>query len=1330
MIAIPGMNPGNIVAGGGGDAGAGSAGSGKKGKGRAGADGGDEGEDADGGGKDSGACGQGGPGGCTNCASAVAAGDPVDVMTGEAFTIPKSDLFLPGAFALNLLRSYSSGRANVDMGMGFGWSHSLGWTILEGRRHTIVHAGDGRRVEVPKLRDGEEIRLGAWGLKRSKGAYTLRPGNEFIHHFGPADDTGTHRLLFVTYRNRGELSLQYERGALARVIDTVGRVILFERTSEGRVASLSVPDTHGQSIVFARYAYDNVGNLVAVADAEGHVTRYAYDDTHRLTRLEYPSGIEFHFVYGSDGRCVETWGAYPSIDDPALAPEAPGLLLDGSKAKGIYHCRFEYSGDGAYSEVTDSARMRRFTSGPNGHIAQAVSASGGVTTREFDEKGRIISVTDPNDATWRYEYDALDLVIRETDPEGNEILIQRDGGGREVGVVDPQGGRIRVWRDAYGEADAIQLQNGATQSYVLGPYGRVTQRVDERGARHSYEYDAHANLTAHVSPLGARREYTYDYWGRRTSSKDPAGHVTRYYHSAGGKLLAVDDPLGRRTQLRYDSMGNLVQQVDPDGSVTLAEYGGLNWQYSVRYPDGSEVRTLHNREGWPLYIVNERGERHEFEYEPTGLVSQEKDFGGRVTRYGYDALGRLTWFDRGAGAFQIERDKVGRIVAEQTPEDEVSSYTYNRRGELLSAKRGDVEFVWERDAIGNVTSERITVDGVTYAVSTERDTAGARVRSTTSLGHELCVARDAEGKVRELRTATGRTLGVEHDAGGLPVRWELEKGAAIVDSFDAGRRLRQRRVVTLGGASGFEPEWVGRSVGEEKLYDYSAADELIEVQSSDGDDITLEYDLRRHLLRRETRSGAEEFRADGAGNYYELGPDSPGRTYGAGSQLLRHGQFELVHDALGRLVEKRQLDFAGRAALCTRFEWNGWGLLRAVILPDLTRVEFQYDAFARRIGKRTVRDGEVVEHRHFVWDQVSMVHDVQLDESGRPLALSTYLYADDGDETPLGQRTGAGAESSAPWVYYFADIKGLPEKLIDGSGKVLAKYEHTAFGKATLAPGSSASTPFRAPGQQEDAETGLFYNRYRYYDPDLGRFISPDPIGLEGGLNTYAYGPNPIAWIDPMGWKHHCILLSSVTSGAIATTSGYHDAPDTLKTQPKAHTEQKFVHELLSGKYGDKEQLKGEKFTLLGEMPPCPRCHASMMRGAKESGADIEYKWKDKDGKVQTLSYEGASGKPSADGDQATKLKSKYADESALEDDWEFDPDAPVTTSANTYWGTEPKKGAGKAYEDMASDTSAEKNVYQPDGGKPYWSEGEQQQHAPKKPAPASPPPSTGDEDL
>ena len=1295
LLPIPGMNQGTIVAGGGGGSGSGDGNAGEGGDGENGS-GGNAGDDANGGGNGAGACGQGGNGACTNCGHNVSRGDPVDVTTGKVFTVPKTDLYLPGTFDLRILRSYSSANRKVDLGMGFGWTHSLAWRMEERGKAFVLHAGDGRRMEVPRLRgSGMWARAGNWGVVPSQQYQVIRPGNEFLHYFSPVEpESKQYKLDFVEYRRRGRISLQYDGPRLARAIDTVGRVILFEGTAGDRIASISVPDPKGRTIVFARYAYDDAGNLVACADADGNVTRYAYDDEHRLVRLGYPSGLAYHFVYDRASRCIETWGAFAGGADRALAPDAPKTLRDGTRAKGIHHCRLDYHS--RFTDVTDSVRMQRFAAGPGGKIAKAVDARGGVTTRAFDEGGRVTSVTDPSGATWTYEYDDSGNVIGETDPEGAHVTVERDEAGREVKLVDPAGGVVQIGRDDAGEVTEIVDQGGGTQRFVHDGRGQVEQVVDERGGAHRFELDAHANEITRTHPSGAVERYTFDHWGRPLTHEIDGRGARRFLHSDSGWLLSVVDALGRIFSWEYDSMGNVVREAAPDGSSEAYEYGGLSWRTRILRADGTDVRLAYNREGWLQTVTNERGETYELERDATGRVIRETDFIGCTTTYGRDPNGRVQSYEDGSGKHMLTHSPSGRLVQEEGPDENVRAYAYDKRGELVSALADGNGFSWERGPTGMIVREELTVRGRTYVVESARDKSGDRQALRTSLGHELRTRRDALGKVTELWVADQRTVAITRDPFGVPVRRDFGRGGAVVDEYDAEFRLRRRKLVRAGTEtpSAVEPDWVGARLGGlDCVYEYTLAGEVRTVSSSDGLSVEYEYDVRRNLLSRRTNGHSDaSFSADASHNYSEKGPNAKPSSFGRGNLLLGYGEWQCRYDARGYLVEKRRAVLGLSREEVTRYEWNPWGYLRAVALPDGARVEFDYDPFARRLAKRVVREGEVVERHDYVWDLVSMVHDVKIDPSGHAASTSTYLFEDDTDDVPIGHRHGH------EWVHYVADVTGAPDAIVDGAGAVLGRLSRTPFGRAELV-GGQVSTPFRFPGQQEDPETGLHYNRFRYYDPDAGRYISPDPIGLTGGLNLYEYGPNPIGWVDPMGLNKHYLMVEAdpADSDDLSWTNNkypYQDGrqqyksgkgkwgssddepasdaknpcPKALATNNKCHTEQKFCYDLMN-KYG-KNGAVGKNYKLTGQNPPCPNCHRAMMRAAKETGANISYTW-GTGKKAQTVTYEGGSGDADTSGVRNRPVKAYGTSGADLDKDWSGIPTgAPgQSTSAKKFWG-------------------------------------------------------------
>ena len=191
---------------------------------------------------------------------------------------------------------------------------------------------------------------------------------------------------------------------------------------------------------------------------------------------------------------------------------------------------------------------------------------------------------------------------------------------------------------------------------------------------------------------------------------------------------------------------------------------------------------------------------------------------------------------------------------------------------------------------------------------------------------------------------------------------------------------------------------------------------------------------------------------------------------------------------------------------------------------------YSYDALGRRIGKGRLKNEEVSEtsfphdlsgnnlenQTRFVWDGSHLLQEVHPD--GR----YTYIYTDPSSYEPLAQvrnRTDREGESKQEINYFHCDQIGIPREMTDKDGNLLWFGNYTGWGrlKEETKVTQTAHQPFRLQNQYCDEETGLHYNFFRYYDPVVGRFVSQDPIGLEGGENLYQFALNTQIWVDPLG---------------------------------------------------------------------------------------------------------------------------------------------------------------------------------------------------------------------
>ncbi len=218
------------------------------------------------------------------------------------------------------------------------------------------------------------------------------------------------------------------------------------------------------------------------------------------------------------------------------------------------------------------------------------------------------------------------------------------------------------------------------------------------------------------------------------------------------------------------------------------------------------------------------------------------------------------------------------------------------------------------------------------------------------------------------------------------------------------------------------------------------------------------------------------------------------------------------YDAYGNLARERR---GTGQKLVTEYRYDCQHRLIGVSLPGGSAASYKYDAFGRRIAKTV--DGHTTE---FLWQGerlrprqwLGLIGAIAESAENR---YRSYIY-EPGTFRPLAMLDGEGPLKPTPF-YYQLDHLGTPQELTDYSGEIMWSAKYRAYGNLATLDVAEIDNPLRFQGQYFDAETGLHYNRHRYYNPGTGRFLTPDPIKLAGGLNNYQYVPNPTGWVDPLG---------------------------------------------------------------------------------------------------------------------------------------------------------------------------------------------------------------------
>jgi len=233
-------------------------------------------------------------------------------------------------------------------------------------------------------------------------------------------------------------------------------------------------------------------------------------------------------------------------------------------------------------------------------------------------------------------------------------------------------------------------------------------------------------------------------------------------------------------------------------------------------------------------------------------------------------------------------------------------------------------------------------------------------------------------------------------------------------------------------------------------------------------------------------------------------------------------------------------------------------LVRAEIKKPVGNTEiwtYAYDPFGRRLSKE--RQDKLAwtstdpKRTHFVWEGSSLLQEYTYKGS------YTYIYTDQDSYEPLAQIFDNAKDGKQYLAYFHNDQIGIPREMTDIHGNLLWYGKYTAWGrlKKDERVYKDAHQPFRLQNQYYDEETGLHYNLMRYYEPEAGRFVNQDPIGLLGGDNLYQFAPNTQEWIDPLGESGYRLRKSMESQGVFRPASSWqthHLIPQAVWKENKA----------------------------------------------------------------------------------------------------------------------------------------------------------------------------------
>lgn len=1003
--------------------------------------------------------------------------EPISMVTGEEL-LTLVDFVIPGPIPLVWERVYRTSNDD-NAGMGYGWLHP-GTEKLEVTPDRIKYFdAEGRIIDFPTPTIGkfsaneiEDMELyreweSIYFLRRKGKPQLVFRGR---HTERKPENSDTLEIIYLSaIEDRQGNSIQFVQsgGLLEKVETSWGRQLRCQRNAQGLLTRIDYQASDSQPIVMAAYQYDEQLDLICAQDQAGIAEYYQYDN-HIIRQRTLKSGSNIYFEWDQHNRaarCLRQW-----VDD------------------GTMYAQFAWNRDGQSVVLTDSLGHQESLRFDAGKLTEQTDQEGNVTQFEYDEIGRLKARIDPQGFRYENYYDQRNNLSSSLDPAGGGYVLlfddfdnlteysdalgnswQWEYNKRQLmtKAIDPAGNETRYFYSDNGLPEIIVYPTGEKRLLKWNERAElVIMSINDQLSIH-FEHDSLGRVTSRSvrdaeTGIEQNTAYQYDARGLITQIAYPDGRSVRLDYTASGKLACYTDPASRKTHFLYDGLGTLIEKVD-----------ALGQRFHYRYDTERNLITLEN----------EKSERYELAYDKAGRLIAETGFDGRIQHYQYDPSGHLIAHIEGQydkddaqqeNTIRFIRDPLGKLLQKLCPDLDNTSYVYNRNGQLISAVNKHSTLAYEYDAFGRIIKDRQNQ----FEIQHQYDIAGNRIQTALPDGTLIHHDYQSNGTLAQVRLNDAVITRHAHD--NLGREYWREQGQLVSQSdYDiAGRLIRQQ----VGNAQ-------NRQLVIERYYAYHTTGNLERIDDLRKGSRQFTYDAIDRLTQIDGYL-QEQFEFDPASNLLS----QPNQQV-KGNRLSFYGDRHFTYDARGNRIEEKR---GTGGKLQTRYLYNHQNQLFRVEKEGQI-FEYAYDPLGRRIAK-TDTFGET----EFIW-----LDDVLLKEK-RNHQEKLYLYE------PNSFRPLCFVERNQIF-YYQLDHLGTPQEMTDYEGNVVWSGRYKGYGALYQCDIELVENNLRQQGQYFDQETGYYYNRFRYYDCEAGRFISQDPIGLFGGNNSYHYVKNPVVWVDPYG---------------------------------------------------------------------------------------------------------------------------------------------------------------------------------------------------------------------
>ncbi|MFH2067335.1 MAG: RHS repeat-associated core domain-containing protein [Pseudomonadota bacterium] len=874
-----------------------------------------------------------------------------------------------------------------------------------------------------------------------------------------------------------------------------------------------------------------------------------YNTDLRITQIEYVNGrIDRYENLDSMGNAQTLRKAYGTNDERVIYrtfettnhPEMRLMLsqqeislLDSGSGTLFKETIWDYDDDydGTPNEDPTPLLRKIIEKGYTLDSSGAVVPYEYVTTLTYYSNGQVQSIDGPidgSDDTTEFTYDASGNLLTVTQPLiGTTTYSGYDAAGNPEAVTDVNG--VTTSFNTYDGRNRLLswTRNGITNTRSYNQSGNIGSVTDGTGVSLTFDYYGQAagiskngHLWKVTDPLGNYLAYDYDTRSNVTDSSsynasDERQQQSRYNYNGPdipGKLWKAilrnhDNTADLETIFGYDNMGNQDSVTDAMSNQTTTTYDLLNHPTTITQPGGIITSYGYDLHGNLSQVTDGKNNSTVYSYDDLGRVVKSVSPESGTVRYVYDSAGRLeTIIKNSVETIGYDYDELNRLTnIDYQDSSQNVTFTYDAyqagvnygKGLLTGVENPGSTYTYQYDANGNLTEEVKVINGISYTTGYTYDDADRIASITYPDGRIVTYHPNVAGQIASVTykkdsqsASQNLATGIAYEPFGPIKDLSFGNGITLSRTYDLNYQLD---TVTAGSV-------------QELDYAYDDIGNVSEIINSL--DITrdqgFDYDALFRLTEATGILGTINYVNDNNGY---VGYDN------VGNRLFRtiDDQLDTAYTYQSGSNKLLQTD-ATTQTVYYSYDSDGNTLSTTTGQAGTTTgstVDYAYNHNGQRI-KKVVNNGTSTVTTIYHYDLSGNII-AETDGAGNPKCAYIYLNGE-----LLAKVDGNSTSESI--YYYHNDHLGTPQKLTNTNGIVVWAADYDPFGTATVSAGSTIENNMRFPGQYYDAETGLHYNYYRYYDPSIGRYLTPDPIGLAGGINLYAYvGGNPVNYSDPFG---------------------------------------------------------------------------------------------------------------------------------------------------------------------------------------------------------------------